>query len=68
VTLAVKGSQAVQPLALAVELLVLVALAMLAAVQAQLAVIQRRELQALILERAREALVLAARPLRAPVP
>ena len=57
-----------QPLALAVELLVLVALATLAAVQAQLAVIQRRELQALILERAREALVLAVRPLRAPVP
>ena len=57
-----------QPLALAVALLVLVALATLAAVQAQLAVIQRRELQALILERAREALVLAVRPLRAPVP
>lgn len=67
-TLAVKGAQAVQPLVLAVELLVLVALATLAAVQAQLAVIQRRELQALILERAREALVLAARPLRALVP
>ena len=57
-----------QPLALAVEFLALVALATLAAVQAQLAVIQRRELQALILERAREALVLAVRPLRAPVP
>jgi hypothetical protein len=67
VTLAVKGAQAVQPLALAVALLALVALATLAAVQAQLAVIQRRELQALILERVREALVLAARPLRAPV-
>jgi hypothetical protein len=68
VTLTAKGAQAVQPLALAVEFLALVALATLAAVQAQLAVIQRRELQALILERAREALVLAARPLRAPVP
>ena len=67
-TLAVKGAQAVQPLALAVALLALVALATLAAVQARLAVIQRRELQALILERAREALVLAVRPLRAPVP